>query len=119
MKKLLAAWWGAWALATVSITAFAGKQDFVLHNETGVEIHELYVSPSKSDDWEEDILGRDTLPSGESVDISFHRSEKARKWDLKIVDDDGGSVEWENLDLSTISEITLYIKKGEAWAETK
>src|ERR1044071_5356635 len=45
--------------------ARAGKQDFVLHNETGVEIHEVYVSPVTADDWEEDVLGKDPLPNGE------------------------------------------------------
>jgi len=44
-----------------------GKHDFVLHNETGVEIHELYVSPHSSNTWGDDVLGRDTLPAGESA----------------------------------------------------
>src|ERR1051326_2151751 len=57
-------------------------QDFTLVNETGVEIHKVYISPHDSNDWEEDILGKDTLPSGESVDIKFHRNEKAAMWDL-------------------------------------
>src|SRR2546421_8099936 len=77
--------------------AFAqGKQDFALHNETGVEINELYVSPHSSDDWEEDILGQDTLASGESVEIHFSRKEKSKLWDLKVVDKQGNSITWEN-----------------------
>lgn len=113
------------ALCTLSLllatTAFAlqGKQDFTLHNETGVEIHELYVSPHDSDDWEEDVLGRDTLPNGESVEIHFSRKEKAKLWDLKVVDGEGHSIEWENLNLLEISEITLHYKKGKAWADLK
>ena len=46
-------------------------------NKTGVEIHKVYISPHDKDDWEEDILGKDTLPNGETVDIKFHRSETA------------------------------------------
>ncbi len=36
----------------VTATAFAraGKQDFMLHNQTGVEIHSLHVSPHSTDD---------------------------------------------------------------------
>jgi hypothetical protein len=100
--------------------AFAqGKQDFTLVNQTGVEIHELYVSPHSTDEWEEDILGRDTLPSGESVDITFSPKERAKLWDLKIVDGKGNSIEWENLNLLEISKVTLHYnsKTGKAWAD--
>ena len=100
--------------------AFAqGKQDFTLHNQTGVEIHSLYVSPHSADDWEEDILGRDTLPSGESVDITFSPKEKAAMWDLKVTDKEGNSIVWENLNLLEISEVTLHYKDGRAWADLK
>lgn len=100
-------------------TAGAGKQDFVLVNETGVEIHELYISRSKSDEWEEDVLGVETLPDGESVEITFPAKQKGSYWDLRVVDEDGNFVEWERLKLSEISKLTLYIKKGEVYAETE
>ena len=104
----------------VAATAFAqGKQDFTLHNQTGVEIHELYVSPHSSDDWQEDVLGRDTLPDGESVDITFSPKEKAKLWDLKVVDSKGNSITWESLNLLEISEVTLHYKNGKAWADLK
>ncbi len=103
----------------VTATAFArtGKQDFMLHNQTGVEIHELYVSPHTTNDWEEDILGRGTLPSGESVKITFEDREKHVHWDLKVVDSKGNSIEWEDLNLVEISEVTLHYKDGKAWAD--
>jgi hypothetical protein len=105
----------------VTATAFArsGKQDFVLHNETGVEIHELYVSPTTTDTWEEDVLGVDTLPAGESVKITFEDREHRAKWDLKVVDSKGNSIEWESLNLIEISDVTLHYKDGKAWAEIK
>lgn len=105
----------------LTATAFAlpGKQDFVLHNATGVEIHELYVSPTTADDWEEDVLGVDTLPDGESVKVTFEDREKRSKWDLKVVDSKGNSIEWEALNLLEISEVTLHYKDGKAWADVK
>jgi hypothetical protein len=99
--------------------AFAGEQDFTLHNKTGVEIHALHIAPHKSDEWGEDILGKDTLPDGESLDITFKRAEKAAHWDLRIEDEAGHSVEWESLNLIEISEVTLYIRDGKAVAEFK
>jgi len=106
-------------IATATAVARSGKQDFALHNETGVEIHELYVSPTTTDDWEEDILGVDTLPAGDSVKITFEDREHHAKWDLKVVDSKGNSIEWEGLNLIEISDVTLHYKDGKAWADIK
>ena len=97
----------------------SGAQDFTLVNKTGVEIHALHVSPHESDDWEEDVLGRDTLPDGGTVDIKFDRDEKAALWDLRIEDKDGNHIEWENLDLLKISKVTLHYKDGKGTAEVE
>ena len=113
------------AVATLSLilasTALAlqGKQDFTVVNKTGVEIHELYVSPHSADNWQEDVLGADTLPTGKSVEITFSPKERAKLWDLKVVDGEGNSIEWTGLNLLEISEVTLFYKNGKAWAETK
>jgi hypothetical protein len=104
---------------TATALARSGKQDFVLHNETGVEIHELYVSPTTTDDWEEDVLGVDTLPAGESVKVTFEDREHHAKWDMKVVDGKGNSIEWKSLNLIEISDVTLHYENGKAWAEIK
>ena len=117
--KLLVAFSVLAMIVTATTVARSGKQDFVLHNETGVEIHELYVSPTTTDDWEEDVLGVDTLPAGESVKITFEDREHRAKWDLKVVDSKGNSIEWESLNLIEISDVSLHYKDGKAWAEIK
>jgi hypothetical protein len=107
----------------VTATAFAraGKQDFLLHNQTAVEIHSLYVSPHSADDWEEDILGKDTLPAGDSLKITFDDRDKHVHWDLKVMDKDGNSLEWYDLNLIEIDEVTLHwdAKAGKGWADIK
>src|SRR5918998_1031508 len=75
-------------------TSSAAAQDFTRVNETGVEIDKVYISPHDADDWEEDILGKDTLPTGQSVEVKFDRDETAAKWDLKIEDKEGNAIEW-------------------------
>ena len=107
------------ALLTFSFQASAGDQDFTVHNKTGVEIHALYVSPHDTNDWEEDILGQDTLPDGETLDIKFSPKEGKEDWDLRIEDKDGNSVVWENLKLTEITDVILRIKDGDPVAETK
>lgn len=107
------------APATTPPATAAGAQDFTLVNATGVEIDKVFISPHNSDDWEEDVLGQDTLPDGQSVDIKFHRDEKAALWDLKIADKQGTSIEWPNLNLLEISKVTLNYKDGKATAKTE
>jgi len=99
--------------------AMAGEQDFTLVNKTGIDIHKLHISPHKSDEWGEDILGQDVLSNGDTLDIKFHRSEKAAHWDLQIEDKGGTTYTWESLNLLEISEVTLFIKDGSAYAEFK
>lgn len=101
-------------------TAFGqGKQDFTLINKTGLTISELYVGPSSSDDWGEDILGQDTLDDGASTEIVFNPRTRSAKWDLRIVDENGKAYSWYNINLLEISEITLYYKNGKTWANYK
>lgn len=91
--------------------------DFKLVNKTGVNIASVYIGPHDSDEWGDDIMEDDILRNGESVDITFHPKAKAAKWDLRIEDKDGESVEWENLDLTEINVLTIKIVNGKAVAE--
>ena len=104
--------------ATVFAFAHTGKQDFILHNATDVEFDSLHVSPHSTDDWEEDVLGQDTLAPGDSVKVTFDDKEKHVHWDLKVTDKAGDSLEWYDLNLAEISEVTLHwdraAKKGTA-----
>ncbi len=97
----------------------AGKQDFTLINKTGFDIHEVYVSPHGSDEWQEDVLGKGLLVDGGTVKINFERQIKGKDWDLKVVDKAGKATTWEKLDLLSISKITLHFDGGKATAEVE
>jgi hypothetical protein len=103
-------------ICTIGLFAQA-KQDFTIVNKTGVIINELHVTPHDSDEWGEDILGRDVLDIDQECDIEFHPKEDACLWDLRIADDEGNAIEWENLDLCKAVKITLHYKDGKAWAD--
>jgi hypothetical protein len=83
------------------------SQDVKVINNTGVEIHKMYISASDKNDWEEDILNKKTMPTGTELNITFDAEEKSQYWDLRIEDSEGTSLTWEKIDLFTISEITL------------
>ena len=104
--------------ATVA-TSLAGKQDFTLINKTGFDIHEVYVSPHSSDDWESDVMGKGVLADGQSVAIKFERGDKTKEWDLKVVDKAGKAIVWEKLDLLEISKVTLHYKDAKASADVE
>lgn len=95
------------------------NQDFTVVNKTGVIIDKLFVSPSNKDDWQNDILGEDQMADGATWEIKFHPKEKAEKWDLKIEDTKGNSIEWHDLKLTEIHKVTLYYKDGKGTAETE
>jgi len=89
-------------------TALAGQQDFKLINDTGYTIKEIYVSPAKSDDWEEDVLGRDVLGDGEQTRITFSRDTDSCLWDMKAVYEDGDTAEWTGFNLCEVSVIAVH-----------
>ena len=93
-----------------SETTAQGRQDFTLVNRTGVEIYALYVTPHSANDWGDDILGADTLLSGEELDVFFSPKERAKYWDIRIEDEDGNYIEWGRLNLLEISKVTLYYR---------
>lgn len=108
------------ALALLAMPAWsAGDQDFTLVNRTGYTIEQVYVSPIKAKDWQEDVLGRDVLDDGESVDISFNKREEVCRWDLKVVYDDGEEAVWSDFNLCEVSRITIRYnrKSGETSAD--
>ena len=94
--------------------------DFVLVNDTGYTIDKIFVSPSKTEEWGDDVMGQDQLEDGKSVKIHFSRAhERETKWDIKVVFTDNENRYWTDLDLSTISEVTIHYKNDHATATWK
>jgi hypothetical protein len=99
---------------------WAGQQDFILANETGVDIAQLYISAASSADWEEDLLGEnEILPSGNELAIHFSSDEDAELWDIKIVDEQGDFITWERVNLTQIARLTLNFENGQPTADVE
>ena len=114
MKKLLALLFVFLAVAVVGVRA--ADQDFTLVNKTGFDIHSVFVSPHGTEEWQEDVLGRAVLATGDHVDIKFSRDTKTKLWDLKVNDKDGKGYVWESINLLEVSKITVEYKDGKAAA---
>jgi hypothetical protein len=120
MRTLLFAATAAMLAIAAPTMAQDAKQNFKLVNKTGYELKALYVSPSKSDDWEDDILGQDTLADGQSVNVHFSPKVRTCKWDLKVTySDDDSSAVWNDIDLCTVERITIkYNRKSDTTSAT-
>jgi hypothetical protein len=108
MKKSLLA---VVLLALVGLTATARAEselDFTLVNKTGYGIKEVYIAPSASTTWEENIID-EVLENGEEVEVKFDpKGKHPAKWDIMIVFvDDNEKVYWKGAKLTEISKLTL------------
>jgi len=115
MKKLALILTVMFVLALSCNIAFAGAQDFTLINNAKYNIVKVYVSPSVSNDWQEDVLGDEVLMIGERVNITFDRSENDAMWDIRVVDENEKTHTWKNINLKKISTVTLNPTGTASW----
>lgn len=68
-------------------------------NNTGYTIYFIYVSPSKTDSWEEDVLGDEVLLNGNSIRINLN-GYSSPIFDIRLVDEDGDSYTFYKINVS-------------------
>lgn len=81
------------AVALSPAAAMAEDLVFLFDNKSSIVVSELYASPADVEDWEEDILGQDVLASGESVRVTIADGREQCDYDLRIVAEDGQTLE--------------------------
>ncbi len=109
MRSTLAALATTACLLGLMPSARAGDQDFSLVNKTGYQIDNLYVSRHSSRNWGQEIMGRNAvLEDGDTYEVNFPRNAQACHYDLKVAYHDGTEAVWNDLDLCSISTVTLF-----------
>jgi hypothetical protein len=103
-------------IATLAVTGFFAMSAFTaasaanrhvdIVNETGLTMSEFYASNTGADDWEEDILGSDTLDVGDTFEIDIDDGTGACKFDFKAVFTNGTSHVRRAVDVCSISTFT-------------
>lgn len=81
---------------------------FQFNNDTSRAVAELYLSPSNTGAWEEDILGMDMLPSGQNVNVNVMDGRDVCSYDIQVVMEDGAVMEDYGIDLCDLGEYTVY-----------
>lgn len=77
-----------------------------IKNRTGWTMVRFYASDSRSDDWEEDILGSDVLESGQDVRINIDDGSGACIYDFKAEFTNGEELTRSRINVCEVSEYT-------------
>ena len=77
-----------------------------IKNRTGWTMLRFYASDSRSDDWEEDILGSDVLESGQDVRINIDDGSSACIYDFKAEFTNGQELTRSRINVCEVSEYT-------------
>jgi hypothetical protein len=77
------------AIALGTINAAALDRRVRINNNSSYNIIEFYASNTGTNSWEEDILGRNILPAGNSVMINIDDGTGYCKYDFLAVFEDG------------------------------
>ena len=75
-------------------------------NNTGYTIVQFYASNTGTSDWQEDILGNDTLPSGSSVTINIDDGTGYCKYDFLAIFNDGDELVKTGVNVCEIGTFT-------------
>ena len=108
MRQAIALAFSLSVAAFLADAAQADMRDFSLVNSTGDTIERVFVESAKSDEWGEDVLENEPLEDGDSVDITFEGYGKECIFDLKADYQGAESVVWYDLNLCSISRLTLF-----------
>ncbi|MBX9802147.1 MAG: hypothetical protein K2Y04_05200 [Caulobacteraceae bacterium] len=104
-RAVLAAAVSAVAFGTMAFQSNDGEdRRVVIINATGVTMTHFYASNSGRNDWEEDILGQDVLPSGDRVRINIDDGSGACIYDFKARFSDGDELIRYRINVCEISE---------------
>ena len=90
---------GTALLLGVSTYALAADYYVDITNRTGYTIMYMYVSPAKSDSWEEDVLGKDVLPDGDTRRVTL-TGFRSPVFDIRLVDSDGDKYTFWNINVA-------------------
>lgn len=100
---------GLATLVLVGIPGLANAEDlkFKLTNHSSRAIANFYTSPTTTTDWQEDVLGEDTIPPGQTDEITIADGSTQCVYDMKFIMEDKAEAIEKGIDLCKLAEYTL------------
>ena len=78
-------------------------------NALGFDVCGLYLSGTGEEEWKEAELDKNILSNGKNISIEL--AEEYESYDIRVEDEEGNEMIFEDYDLSSISNITLTVDK--------
>ena len=93
--------------ATIAPACAADRNVDIL-NQTGQTMMQFYASVTKSNSWEENILGNDSLDDGDTQSVNIDDGSGKCVFDFKAVFKSGASAEKRGVNVCEISTFTFH-----------
>ncbi|MCP4439607.1 MAG: hypothetical protein GY810_11750, partial [Aureispira sp.] len=93
----------------LSTSAFSQALTFDIHNETGIDLYGVFVSPNEDPNWGEDVLPTELFSAETTVKIDIGEDYgESCSFDVKVTDGEGSEIVFEGVDLCELRSIILY-----------
>ena len=100
------------------VGVLASDLNFTLVNQTARSFEGVYITASDNKDWDANLLRNGkVLTAGGKIEVHFPRDAKSETWDLNLVDDQGLSVTFDDVNLTNTETVTLTDVKGKLTCE--
>jgi hypothetical protein len=93
-------------VAATAVSAAALDRRVQIVNNTGLTMTNFYGSNTGTSSWEEDILGADVLPSGNSVIVNFDDATGYCMFDFKAVFENGAELVDQQINICEVGTFT-------------
>jgi hypothetical protein len=97
----------AFCLAAVPFSAMAEDHKFDLVNNSARAIANFYTSPADATDWQEDVLGEDTIPPGATDTIAISTDGDQCLYDMRFIMEDNAELIEKGINVCTLGSYTL------------
>lgn len=98
------------AVACMSLVAAGSTQAANRHvdivNKTGMTLTHFHASTTGTREWEDDILGSDTIVDGAKFDIDIDDGSGACRYDFKAVFEGGGELIKNDINVCQVTTFT-------------
>lgn len=103
IKKVLIANLGVFFLTTIMVSAAS----ISFTNQTGYNIHQMYLSPDAgSQQWSDNLLTCGDLLEDQTVKVNWD-VENTKDWNIMVIDEHQRKFYWRHIDVSKAGRVTL------------
>jgi hypothetical protein len=97
----------AMLLFALPTSAYAADYKFNIINQSARAINNFYTSPADTTDWQEDVLGQDTIAPGASEEIDISTDGDQCLYDMRFIMEDNAELIEKGINVCTLGSYTL------------